>query len=452
MPDSIPRHLHPDRRDLSTLEVRPIFHEERERWDSLMATHHYLGNSRSIGLRHVAVLDSHWVALCGWQAAVLQSRPRDGLIGWHAAVRRQGLPYIANNARFVILPEWHLPNLASKVLSQITKRLPGDWEAVYGWRVVLAETFVDPARFQGKSYVAAGWKCIGETSGYKRDAKTYFEYTGEKKLTFVKPLVANAAGVLANPLLHPYKAFQKLDMATYMLTTKEVNRLYDYLRMIPDRRKRRGVRHTHISILTIVLGAILSGRKSVLGIAEWAKDCPQSMLRQMFCKIDPKTGRYSAPSEPTIRRTLNDLDVEAADQLLGAWARDHAIISDDAIAIDGKTLKGTGKGEARAIQLVAALLHKDKLVIAQTEVHPSTNEQKTVMPLLKNLNIENRTVTLDAAHTYEETARYLVEDKKADYLLTVKDNQPNLRQELDDLHLEDFPPGGRNSGKGTRQN
>ena len=53
-------------------------------------------------------------------------------------------------------------------------------------------------------------------------------------------------------------------------------------------------------------------------------------------------------------------------------------------------------------------------------------------------------VTSDAIHTQKETARYLVEEKQADYLLTVKDNQPTLKQDIKDLNLVNFPPSAPN--------
>jgi predicted transposase YbfD/YdcC len=54
-------------------------------------------------------------------------------------------------------------------------------------------------------------------------------------------------------------------------------------------------------------------------------------------------------------------------------------------------------------------------------------------------------VTADALHTQKETARYVVEVKKADYLFTVKDNQPTLKQDIADLHLEAFPPSAHHA-------
>ena len=59
------------------------------------------------------------------------------------------LKLLVNNSRFLILPEWHVPNLGSKVLSLCQKRLPTDWQNTFGHPIVMLETFVDPNRFLG---------------------------------------------------------------------------------------------------------------------------------------------------------------------------------------------------------------------------------------------------------------------------------------------------------------
>jgi predicted transposase YbfD/YdcC len=84
------------------------------------------------------------------------------------------------------------------------------------------------------------------------------------------------------------------------------------------------------------------------------------------------------------------------------------------------------------------------MVLAQRQVEAKTNEITTLPPLLVPLNLEGRVVTLDALHTQKETARYLVEEKGADYIFTVKKNQRTLKQDIEDLHLVDFSPSAPN--------
>jgi predicted transposase YbfD/YdcC len=92
---------------------------------------------------------------------------------------------------------------------------------------------------------------------------------------------------------------------------------------------------------------------------------------------------------------------------------------------------------------LSAVIHQEGIVVAQHPVGDNTNEIPCLQPLLDPLPLHGTIVTADALHTQTETARYLVEDKHADYVFTVKDNQPTLRQDIDDLQLETFPPAAR---------
>src|SRR6266511_1275380 len=101
--------------EVDTLVVRPIRASEREIWDTLMDRYHYLGLRAIVGesLRYVAFLGVRAVALLGWGAAAFKSRHRDAWIGWEAHLKWRRLCFIANNVRFLILPDIHIPNLAS---------------------------------------------------------------------------------------------------------------------------------------------------------------------------------------------------------------------------------------------------------------------------------------------------------------------------------------------------
>jgi predicted transposase YbfD/YdcC len=90
--------------------------------------------------------------------------------------------------------------------------------------------------------------------------------------------------------------------------------------------------------------------------------------------------------------------------------------------------------------LLSAILHQEGIVVAQRAVGEKSNEIPELPHLLAPLSIEGAVVTADAMHAQKETARYGVEAKKADYLFTVKDNQPTLKQDIADLHLQAFPP------------
>ena len=85
-------------------------------------------------------------------------------------------------------------------------------------------------------------------------------------------------------------------------------------------------------------------------------------------------------------------------------------------------------------------------MVAQAAVPATTNEIPVLPALLAPLPLAGTVVTADALHTQTDTARFLVEAKHADYVFTVKDNQPTLRDDIAALRLDAFPPAGRNDG------
>ena len=105
------------------------------------------------------------LAVVGFGASAWKAAPRDRFIGWSVAQREARLQLVVNNARFLILPWVQVRNLASTVLARSSRRLPDDWQARYGYRPLLLETFVQSDRFAGTSYRAANWTHVGQTQG-----------------------------------------------------------------------------------------------------------------------------------------------------------------------------------------------------------------------------------------------------------------------------------------------
>ena len=430
---------------LHCLIVRPITADERSDWDTLMATHHYLSFRSLVGesIRYVAVLQGRWVALLGWSAAALKCRPRDTWIGWPQFIQWQRLHLIANNSRFLILPDVYIPNLASKILSLNLKRLANDWDNLHGHPVLLAETFVDTSRFNGTCYKAANWIYLGQTQGFGKSSSRYFHH-GQKKGVFVFPLNKRALCWLTDPLPNP-KLIRKVTPMKF--TKKQINDLLDALRAIPDPRHKQGLRHRKISILAIAICAVLCGSRSYAAIAEWAKRCSQKILQRLWCRFDDKTQRYQPPSEPTIRRLLQSIDAEAVDQSLGGWL--NGLFTSTGISFDGKVLKGARCEDGSKVHLLSAFVHQEGITIAQRQIASKSNEIPAAQPLLEPLDLKGQVVTADAMHTQTDLARFLVEEKRADYCFTVKDNQPTLKEDIASLDLnEDFPPEHETIEKG----
>ncbi len=262
------------------LVVRPIHLHERSQWDRLMAVHHYLGFKTLVGesLRYVAEIKGQWVALIGWSAAVFKCKPRDQWIGWTQPIQWQRLHLIANNSRFLILPGYHIKNLASKILSLNLKRLSADWETIHGHPIFLAETFVDINKFQGTCYKAANFILLGETKGFGKSARSYYAH-GQPKKVFVFPLDKNARLRLS----HPLSTLQQTGgLKTMKFTQTQIQDLIHVLLAMPDPRRKRGKRHMMISILALAICAVLCGARSYTAIAEFAKLRTQKQLKQEF--------------------------------------------------------------------------------------------------------------------------------------------------------------------------
>ncbi len=162
-------------------------------WRELIGRYHYLGDRVPVGatLRYFvrsAQGPDQVLACLGWTSAAWRIAVRDRWIGWSDAQRRQALPYVVNNSRFLILPWVHVTDLASHILALGARRLPADWEARYGVRPLLLETLVDPARFRGTCYRAANWLPLGETVGRGRMDRANVLSGHAPKSVYVYPL------------------------------------------------------------------------------------------------------------------------------------------------------------------------------------------------------------------------------------------------------------------------
>jgi len=191
--------------DLQPITVRLVDDDAGDRvlFRSLVARHHYLGLRSTVGenLKYLAKdVQGRPVAALLFGSAAWKTQPRDVFIGWDARRREAGLSRITNNTRFLI-PEWvHVPHLASHVLSRVARRIGDDWQAKYGHRVYLLETFVDRSRFRGTCYQAANWIRVGHTQGRTRNDR-YKTIQVPAKDVYVYPLTPYFRRELGMPAL-----------------------------------------------------------------------------------------------------------------------------------------------------------------------------------------------------------------------------------------------------------
>lgn len=242
----------------------------------------------------------------------------------------------------------------------------------------------------------------------------------------------------------------------------DCGRLLGLFELVPDPRCARGIRHRLPGVLAVAAAAVLSGCRSVLAIAEWAAEAPQSVLAALGARYDRRDGRWRAPCEDTFRRVLSAVDAAAVDQVTGIFLtgragpgapgrgwRERGQPAGPVLAVDGKTVRGARRPDGRCLHLLAAMPHDVPAVLAQREVSHHTNEITQVKPLLEPLELTGRVVTLDALHCQKATARYLAEDKDAHYVFTaVKDNQRRLLAALRALPWGTAPIAHTASGRG----
>lgn len=145
---------------------------------------------------------------------------------------------------------------------------------------------------------------------------------------------------------------------------EQTNNLMKRLERLKDPRKARGIRHNVTSTLAVAICAILSGSRSFVAIGEWANDLSQELLRRLGCRYHHEKRKYIAPSEPTLRRHLQSIDANELDRIVNEWLVEQS--DPEAIAVDGKTLRGAKKTGGKAVHLLSALIHKEGVNASKT--------------------------------------------------------------------------------------
>ena len=177
---------------VQTAAERAIYHQ-------LLRDHHYLGAGTMVGaqLRYLARSGGgEVVGAFGFGAGAWLVAGRDRFIGWSDTSRRAQLHRIVNNNRFLIPPWVRAPNLASRLLSLVARRIAADWRSRYGYSPVLLETFVELERFTGTCYRAANWIEVGTTQGRGKLEKNHRRVLPLKSV-LVYPLQKNFRAILA---------------------------------------------------------------------------------------------------------------------------------------------------------------------------------------------------------------------------------------------------------------
>jgi predicted transposase YbfD/YdcC len=224
------------------------------------------------------------------------------------------------------------------------------------------------------------------------------------------------------------------------LAGQDASGLLQVLAQVPDPRDRRGRIHPLPGLLAVAVAAVVSGQSRVVEIIEWAADLPDQVWDRLGAARDRFTGARRVPDDSTLGRVLAGIDADALDAAVCRWLISRAGSGGSGrrvIAVDGKTLRGSGPVGAQ-VHLLAAVDHRDGIVLAQSDVDSKTNEITRFVPMLDTLDLAGAIITADALHTQRDHARWLVE-KNASYVFVVKGNQKLLYRQVKALPWAKIP-------------
>lgn len=459
---------------LEEVSIELITLGERDRYDLLMESEHYLHNANAVGqiLRYVARYRDQWVALMTFCSAALHLKFRDRLFDWSARQVSERRHLIAQNSRFLILPstgKW--PNLASRVLKLTCDRLSQDWQQHFGHPVLFAETFVDPQRYRGTCYKAAGWQPLGQTKGFERSRQDFYIDKDHPKELWVRALAPNALTQLqAKELAPDLRNGHAPPPPPPPVSTLSMSSFWEFAReRLTDPRKSRGQRHNLASIVTLAALAIASGCQGPHAIAEFAKSLNHGQRRQLrFRRIVGTRHQFEVPCERTFERVLKMIPNDSLRSVYSEWM---ATLDPEAVKVlhmDGKAIRNADPAPARLkedpalVQAAASIdtpaeLQKPKAekalmlvnfqtpnqrLIDQIEVAQDTNEEAAVAAHLPKMDLAGVLVIGDAAHTVKANCRLIAQQKGGDYLFFLKKNQPKALAKAQQLLSGALPPSG----------
>jgi len=203
---------------------------------------------------------------------------------------------------------------------------------------------------------------------------------------------------------------------------------------LPDPRRREGI-YPLVNIVVIALCAVIGGADDFVSIAGWGR-----MKKKWLAKfLDLSAG---IPSHDRFNAIFKAIKPAEFEKCLLRWITAlHEITDGQVIAIDGKTLRRSfdAASSKAAIHMVSAWATANHISLGQVVVDEKSNEITAIPKLLEILDISGCLVTIDAMGCQREIAQQIV-DQKADYVLAVKDNQPNLYAAIRDFfaeHVED---------------
>ena len=401
----------------------------RQRFKALLEQEHALGDRKAKGRSVYQVVcdeEDRWVALFLWTGACWHLHPRDEWVGWDGMKRSERLQLIVHQARFLVLPAARDSVWSSAVLAASLRDLPAQWEEVFDYRPLLAETFTDPETHAGTCYKAAGWEAVGMSGGLGKHYADSYPGTPRPKKLWLKGLEPKAREKLCAAEV---PAAQQAGLAAHAgvrcaLKTPQLCSLHDVFSKVADPRRRNARRYLIGTVLSLIALGLLRGAVHLSTIVRTAQKLTQAQRRQLRLPRKKGTRFHSVPCYDVFREVLHGIDLQLLAQSLTGWLQRQAGELPRTLAIDGKTIRDH-------LGLIVALVDTEDgtPVALAANVKGKGHELKTTQELLASpqVNLIQATVTADSLHCQDQTAHLITREKGGDYLLQVRDNQPTLR-------------------------
>lgn len=201
--------------------------------------------------------------------------------------------------------------------------------------------------------------------------------------------------------------------------------LQKYFEKLSDVRVLGRTRHNLLEIVVMTICAVVSGCEFWWQIEDFCKVKADWFRERLGLKL-----QNGVASHDTFQRVLSLIKPKEFESCFTTWVKAVCKKTDNEIvSIDGKTLRGSKKGDSKALHLVSAWANKNQLVLGQISTEAKSNEITAIPNLLDVLELKNCIITIDAMGTQKEIAAKIV-TQESDYVLAVKENQPKLHKDI----------------------
>lgn len=209
------------------------------------------------------------------------------------------------------------------------------------------------------------------------------------------------------------------------------------LATLTDPRGSHGLRHPLEAMLAATVCGILTGARGCKAISQWVRNQEPKVWHLLGFQRKP-------PCANTYRNLLLVLPPDTFEELIGKWMADLVPAGEpdgpiQPVALDGKTLRGTLSIHGKSIHLLSLFDHQTGGVLRQIAMPPDTNEHKAALALLKTVVLKGKLITADAIFCQRDLCQQVVDDG-GDYLITVKDNQSELKAAIEAEFQTGFSP------------